>query len=160
METCLRIAIGRGVSSLPLMKSIWVRLGMSVLCALVLGAAGCGGEKAAKVDLAAQLGQLSGDVDTKVGALAEIAKMGPGAASAVDKITPLLKDEDPLVRRTAAYTLGSIGPAAKAAVPQLKSMLQTTDRDQLTAVANALRAIEPSALPGLKVDNVATGPSE
>jgi HEAT repeat protein len=58
------------------------------------------------------------------------------------------------VRRTAAYALGAIGPAARAAVPDLKEMLNAADRDQLTAVANALRSIDPNAVPGLRVDNV------
>ena len=40
---------------------------------------GAGGEKAANVDLNAQLG-LSGDTDAKINALAEISKIGPGAA--------------------------------------------------------------------------------
>lgn len=132
-----------------------LRLGSALLVALglLLGLAGCG-EKAEKVDLGAQLSALAGDSDAKVAALAEISKLGTGAASAVPKITPLLKDEDAVVRRTAAYALGSIGPAAKAAVPDLKALLETTDRDQLTAVANALRAIDPSAVAGVKVENV------
>lgn len=126
----------------------------SCACAL-LGAAlltGCG-EKGPKVDLNAQLTGLAGDNDAKVNALAEIAKLGPDGASAVAKIIPLLKSDDPLVRRTAAYTLGTIGPGAKAAVPELKALLDSQDRDQLTAVANALRAIDPSAAPGLKIEN-------
>jgi len=127
----------------------------SLTAAAVLFLTGCGGEKAEKVDLNAQVSGLSGDVDAKVAALAEISKMGAEAASVVSKIQPLLKDEDATVRRTAAYVLGTIGPAAKAAVPDLKAMLDTQDRDQLTAVANALRAIEPTALPGMKVENTA-----
>src|SRR5262245_6455619 len=112
-----------------------------LIVSLVMILVGCGGETREKVDLSAQLPGLSGDTDAKVAALAEIAKLGPNAASAVDKIIPLLKDDDAIVRRTAAYTLGTIGAAAKAAVPELKAMLKTTDRDQLTAAANALNAI-------------------
>lgn len=116
---------------------------------------GCGGEKAEKVDLQAQVPGLSGDADTKINALAEIAKAGPEAASLVPQIQPLLKDEDAVVRRTAAYALGSIGPAAKAAVADLKALLETEDRDQLSSAANALRAIDPNSLPGLKIENTA-----
>lgn len=119
----------------------------------VLFSSGCG-EKAPQVDLDTQIGALSGDADTKIAALSEIARLGPGAAPAVDKVIPLLKDPDEIVRRTAAYALGSIGPAAKAAVPELKSMLNTGDRNQLTAVANALNAIETSTTGGGRIENV------
>lgn len=127
------------------------RSGACLLTALALLTTGCG-EATPKVDLTAQLAGLSGDTEAKANALAEISKLGPEAASAVPKIIPLLKDEDPIVRRTAAYTLGLIGPAAKAAVPDLKAMLQTDDRDQLTAVANALRSIDPASAPGGRID--------
>ena len=126
---------------------------MAVAAALVL--VGCGGETAEKVDLNSQVAGLTGDTDAKVAALAEIAKAGPGASGLVGQIQPLLKDEDAAVRRTAAYTLGSIGPAAKAAIPDLKALLETQDFDQMRAVGNAIRAIDPTAMPTVKVDNVA-----
>jgi HEAT repeat protein len=124
-----------------------------LLFALVLVLAGCG-EKAPQVDLNAQVAKLSGDADTKIAALAEIATLGPKAASAVPQVIPLLKDEDRIVRRTAAYALGSIGPDASAALPELKEMLNTTDREQMTVVANALRSIEPKENADLKLENV------
>lgn len=120
---------------------------------LCLAAAGCGGSKTENVDLAGELAKLSGDADAKVGALAKIAELGPGAKGAVEKLIPLLKDEDASVRRTAAYALGSIGPAAKAAIPELKALLQTTDKDQLTAAANAMSAIDPASVEGVKINN-------
>ncbi|MBX3747023.1 MAG: HEAT repeat domain-containing protein [Verrucomicrobiae bacterium] len=132
---------------------MWKRLAGALL-GVALMATGCG-EPVEKVDLNAQLGNLSGDADTKISALAEIAKMGAEAASAVPRIVPLLDDEDPIVRRTAAYTLGTIGPDAKAAVPKLREMMRTNDRDQATAVANALRAIEPATVGDLRIENVA-----
>jgi len=140
------------------MKLSLGRIGSALLIALGLCLAGCG-EKRENVDVNAQLAGLAGDADAKVAALAEISKAGPDAASAVSKIIPLLKDEDAVVRRTAAFALGAIGPAAKEAVPTLKEMMQTTDRDQLTAVANALRSIEPSAAGGVKIENVSGGES-
>lgn len=121
---------------------------------LLLLVTGCGGEKSPKVDLNAQFAALAGDADAKVTALAEISKLGPDAAAAVDKIIPLLKDEDAVVRRTAAFALGTIGPAAKAAVPELKGIHLSGDRDQMTAVINALRAIDPASVPGERLDNV------
>ncbi|HAB15171.1 MAG TPA: HEAT repeat domain-containing protein [Verrucomicrobiota bacterium] len=137
------------------MHSLGFRLISFASGLLLLIAAGCGdGSSKGAGNLTAALGQLSGDADTKVAGLAEIAQIGPAAATAVDKITPLLKDSDPIVRRTAAYALGEIGPAAKSALPTLKEMLNTTDRDQLTAVANALRAIDPKSLPDVKIENI------
>ncbi|MGE3312848.1 MAG: HEAT repeat domain-containing protein [Limisphaerales bacterium] len=128
-------------------------LGVALLTlALVTG---CGGEKAEKVDLDAQVAGLSGDSDAKIAALAEISKAGPAAVGLLSKVQPLLKDEDPTVQRTAVFALGTMGPAAKAAVPELKALLTTEDRDLLTAAANALRAIDPTALPGFKVENTA-----
>jgi HEAT repeat protein len=138
------------------MISHTLRLVSALLIGLTLLTTGCGGEKVEKVDLSAQLAVLSadGDADNKIAALAEIAKLGNGASSAVDTILPLLKDPDPVMRRTAAFALGSIGPASKAAVPELKAMLQTDDRNQLSAAVNALRAIDPSAVEGVKIKNV------
>ena len=117
--------------------------------------AGCG-SKTSTADWEEEKKRLSpsGDSETKIMALSEIATRGSEGAKAVNDMIQLLRDEDPVVRRTAAYALGTIGPAAKAAVPTLKEMLQTTDKDQLTAAGNALQAIDPAAIPGLKIENV------
>ncbi len=106
------------------------------------------------MDLSAKLAGLAGDADAKAIALGEIAQLGPEAAPAIPKIIPLLKDPDPLVRRNAAYVLEMIGPAAKVAIPDLKAMLDTDIREQMTVVVNALRAIDPAAVAGVKVENV------
>jgi len=140
------------------MHTIVLRRILTPVLAIVLGViiSGCGGdtEKKDHVDVGAQVAGLAGDADAKVNALAEIAKAGPDAKGVVDKVIPLLKDEDAIVRRTAAYALGSIGPAAKAAIPDLKAMLDTTDRDQMTAVGNAIRAIDPASAPAGRLENV------
>jgi HEAT repeat protein len=138
---------------LPHMNSPVFRIGLALAFGFSLMLAGCG-EKTAKVDLNAQVSKLSGDTDAKVDGLAQLATLGAEAAPAISQILPLLKDEDRIVRRTAAYALGSIGPAAKAAVPDLKQMLQTDDREQVTVVANALRSIEPEANTDLRLENV------
>jgi HEAT repeat protein len=135
------------------MNSPVFRIGLALALGFTLTFAGCG-EKTEKVDLNAQLTKLAGDVDAKIDGLAQIAIVGPEAKSAVSQIIPLLKDEDRIVRRTAAYALGSIGPDAKAAVPDLKQMLQTDDREQATVVANALRSIEPEENADLRLENV------
>ena len=119
--------------------------------------AGCGGEDGnpgpKKVDVAAQVAALSGNGDAKSGALAELAAGGPNSAAAAPQIIPLLKDEDPVVRRLAAYALGQIGPAAKAALADLKTLLADNDRNVVTAAVNAIRAIDPKSAPGETIPN-------
>lgn len=129
-----------------------------LLLAVLLGLSltvlpGCG-QSGSKADLNAELGKLGGDADTKVNALNEISQLGEKAAPAVPKIMELLKDPDPVVKRTAAFTLGSIGPKAKAAIPALKEILNNSnDRDTLTATVNAIRAIDEKAVEGVRVEN-------
>ncbi len=106
-----------------------------------------------KVDVSAQVGQLKGNADAKANALTELAAGGPNSASAVNDIIPLLKDEDHVVRRLAAYALCQIGPAAKAAVPALKELMNDPDSSTGTTALNALHAIEPAAVEGVKVIN-------
>lgn len=131
-----------------------LRRSAALLLGLSLLLTGCGGEKAPKVDLNAKLAALeTGDADAKAIALGEIAQLGPDAAPAIPKLLPLLKDPDNIVRRNAAYVLGQIGPAAKAAIPELKAMMQTDNREQMTVVGNALRAIDPSTMSGVKIEN-------
>ena len=120
---------------------------LALLC-LVLGAGtlGCNqsGEPPQKVDVAAQVAGLKGNDDAKAAALTELAAGGKNSAAAVDEIIPLLKSEDPVIRRLAAYALGQIGPSAKAALPGLTAMLQDDDRSAVTAALNAIRAIDTS----------------
>lgn len=118
--------------------------------------AGCGGEGGPapkKVDVTAQVAALKGNGDAKASALSELAAGGPNSSAAVNDILPLLKDEDPVVRRLAAYALGQIGPSAKAAIPGLTAMLQDNDSNAVTAALNAIRAIDPSKAPGEAMPN-------
>ncbi len=118
---------------------------------------GCGGDSrdaAKKVDVAAQVAALKGNADAKEAALTELASGGKNSAAAVNDILPLLKDEDAVVRRLAAYALGQIGPAAKAAIPGLKAMLTETDINSVTAAVNAINSIDPTANDGIKIQNV------
>ena len=127
-----------------------------MLAAAWLLVAGCsqeGNPSPKKVDVSAQVSALKGNADAKANALAELAAGGPNAASAATDVIPLLKDEDPVVRRLAAYALGQMGPAAKAALPELTARLQDNDRNVVTAVMNAIRAIDPSKVPGEAVPN-------
>jgi HEAT repeat protein len=137
----------------PLMKS-----GILCIAGVSLGLllAGCGSEGGVapkKVDVAAQVAALKTNGDAKAGALSELAAGGPNSAAAVNDILPLLKDEDPVVRRLAAYALGQIGPAAKAAIPGLTALLQDNDSNAVTAAVNAIRAIDPSKAPSEAIPN-------
>lgn len=106
------------------------------------------------VDVSAQVAQLKGGTDAQANALSELAAGGPKSASAVKDIIPLLKSEDTVIRRLAAYTLCQIGPAAKAALPDLKALMQDADISTATTAINAMNAIDPSSTEGVKVLNV------
>jgi len=125
-----------------------VRLPVLALAAAAsLLCTGCGEEgnpKPKKIDVSAQVAALKGNADAKGNALAELAAGGPNSVAAAPQVIPLLKDEDPVIRRLAAYALGQMGPDAKAALPDLKALLQDNDRNVITAAMNALRAIQPS----------------
>ena len=115
-----------------------------LLGVLVAFASGCG--KNEEVNVSAQFHALkTGDRDTRYNACVDLARAGPGAASAVPDLLPLLKDPDAEIRRVAAYALTEIGPKARAAIPALKELLK--DRDPFVAVQalNALRSIDPKS---------------
>jgi hypothetical protein len=124
------------------------------LCGLLVG---CGGDESGprpkKVDVSAQVAALKGNGDAKANALSELAAGGANSAAATPQIIPLLKDEDPVVRRLAAYAIGQIGPAAKAALPDLKALLQDNDRNVVTAAVNAIRAVDPKNAPADAMPN-------
>lgn len=130
--------------------------GLLLMVSLVLssGCGGGGGDTTKKVDVAAQVAALKGNSDAKEAALTELAAGGKNSTAAVNDIIPLLKDEDAVVRRLAAYALGQIGSAAKAAIPNLKAMLTETDINSVTAAVNAINSIDPSANDGVKIQNV------
>jgi HEAT repeat protein len=112
------------------------------------------------VDVTAKIEQLkSPDVDARVQAATDLATAGPKAAPAVSALIVALKDSDPLVRRLSAYALGEIGPNAKEAIPALKEAMQAGDRDMITSSINAIRAIDPSAMPEGNISNILTPPT-
>ena len=130
---------------LPVMLGLWL--------------VGCGSEEgveAKKIDVAAQITGLKGDLDAKTAALAELAAGGPNAAPAVTEITALLKDPDPVVRRLAAYALSQVGTGAKSAKDALKEAMQDSDSTVVMAAVNALRVIDPASVKDAKVENVMT----
>jgi hypothetical protein len=145
-----------GPDTLLFMISRMARQGTIAAVSFLLLTAGCGkSEDAAKaVDVTAQVAQLKGGTDAQANALSELAAGGPKSASAVKDIIPLLKSDDTVIRRLAAYALCQIGPAAKAAVPDLKALMQDPDTSTATTAINALNAIDPSASEGIKVLNV------
>ena len=122
-----------------------------IVASLLVGAliAGCGQRDevaAKKVDVAAEVAKLKGDADATSAALTELAAGGKNSTKAVDDIIPLLKDEDHVVRRLAAFALGQIGPAAKAAVPALKPLMDESDQSTVTTAINAINAIAPGSI--------------
>lgn len=80
-----------------------------------------------------------------VGAVRAIAEFGLAAGDAVPKLTALLDDPDPTVRRNAARTLGRIGDAAKSAIPALTARLADPDPPVRQYAARALGWIGPAA---------------
>ncbi len=129
------------------------RLSCLFLVAASLGLSGCG-EKAPKVDVNAQIAALaSTTAEGKQDALTELAKAGPAAAPALSKLIPMLKDQDAVTRRLAAYAIGQIGPAAKSALPALNEAMNGADRDFSTSLVNAIRSVEGKG--GAAVPNVA-----
>lgn len=135
------LVLHRSASSVVRLPVLALAVAASLLCT------GCGEEgnpQPKKIDVSAQVAALKGNADAKGNALAELAAGGPNSVAAAPQVIPLLKDEDPVIRRLAAYALGQMGPDAKAALPDLKALLQDNDRNVVTAAMNALRAIQPS----------------
>lgn len=54
-----------------------------------------------------------------------IGKMGPAAKEAVPKLSNMLKESDPTIKRAALEALGQMGPAASFALPRLREMLRS-----------------------------------
>jgi len=133
---------------------VWWTLGAVVLALAVSGCGDRSSESRVKVDLAVQLQKLKGSTDEKAAALTELATAGPGAAAAVNDLIPLLKHEDYVVRQLTAYALGKIGPAAKSALPALKAAMTDSQVSVVTALNNAIIAIDPANAPTGKVSNV------
>ena len=107
------------------------------------------------VDVSAQTEQLkSPEVNARADAASALALAGPKAAPAIPALIEALKDSDPLVRRLSAYALGQIGPAAKEAIQPLTTAMQQGEREMITASMNAIRAIDPTALPEGNIPNI------
>jgi HEAT repeat protein len=97
---------------------------------------------------AAIVGLKSGDKEKMISACTELGQAREYAAPAVDDLIAALKNDDPLVRRLAAYALGQIGPKAIKAVPALKQTMESdSDITVMPACVNALRAIDPKSAP-------------
>jgi HEAT repeat protein len=140
------------------LSSLWA---LACSAALLLGVIGCskqGGQQYRRdVDVNAMIQQLQdSDSQVRVQACVALSEAGPYAEAAVPALTEALKDRDPLVQRLAAYALGNIGPKAASAIPELKNLLGAGEQDLLTSAINAIRSIDPTALPDASVPNVAT----
>lgn len=69
----------------------------------------------------------------------------PVASLTTPEMTKMLKDDDPVIRRTAAKALGRFGPAASKnlAVPALQEALKDADEETRQAAEEALQLIGP-----------------
>ena len=70
---------------------------------------------------------------------------GARAPTALHRLLPLLRDESPYARITAAVAIGRLGAQAKGSVPQLMDALGDEVIDVQIAAAEALAAIGPDA---------------
>lgn len=84
-------------------------------------------------------------------ALSGVARIGPPAKEAVTRLIEFLDAPQPHMRRGAVYALGRIGPEAAAALPALTSGF--TDERSQPELAQAIRQIDPSALPSTPSQN-------
>ena len=69
--------------------------------------------------------------------------------SLVSGTLPELKYRNSFHQRQAIRTLGEIGPPAKEAIPELKALLNSDDNDTREAAVEALKRIDPSAVPAV-----------
>lgn len=123
---------------------------LSLPCVLLLAALLVGCSKSTdvpadkSVNVQAQIAALkSQDKNAVYDACSELGKAGPLAAPAVKDLVRLLKDDDALTRRLAAYALARIGPAAKEALPALEELRSDSDREVSQQAESALKAIDP-----------------
>jgi HEAT repeat protein len=82
-------------------------------------------------------------------AAADLGRLGPDAAPAVDDLAVLLRDDDVRVRTAATLTLGLMGPAAEAAVPGLIRVLAGPHLILSRLAAQSLSRIGLAAVPSL-----------
>jgi len=74
-------------------------------------------------------------------AMEVLAKMGPAAAPAVDRLIDALDERDPDDRVAAAWALSQIGPPAKKAIEPMKALLDDDDPRRVAAAAEAIAAL-------------------
>jgi HEAT repeat protein len=75
----------------------------------------------------------------------ELGRLGPESKLAVEDLVSLFRDPElgPEYKKVAADSLGNIGLGAKVAIPVLREALQDQDYGVRTAVADALKKIQP-----------------
>ncbi|MBI3465491.1 MAG: HEAT repeat domain-containing protein [Planctomycetes bacterium] len=78
-------------------------------------------------------------------AAAALGRIGPAAKPAVAALLPLLKDENPAVRREVLLALGAIGPPAESVLDSAVSLLDDPDPKVRTAAAYVLGKLGPAA---------------
>jgi len=97
----------------------------------------------------AALGALADDaIETRLAALALIAKVHPEPGAAARRIAQLVDDPDPRMQRAAAGTLGGLGVGREDVMRTLRRAAESSDGSLRRAAARSLRQLEgamPSA---------------
>jgi HEAT repeat protein len=105
----------------------------------------------AQEDAAVLARQLdASDVETRLNACRELARLGVKAHVAVPQLTKALQAGDAAQQRLAALALASVGPAAADAVPALAERLTADDAQVRAAAAYALGKLGPAAQAAVK----------
>lgn len=94
-------------------------------------------------ELARQL--ESSDVQARIDACQELARLGPKAEAAVSQLVAAVESSHPQLQRNAALALAELGTAAAPAVTALAANLSNTDADVRAYSAYALGSIGPAA---------------
>jgi len=92
---------------------------------------------------AAVAGLAEGDIESRLAALALIAKVHPSAAVAAPHIVTLLDDADPRMQRAAAATLGSLGVSSGEVIDALHRAAASSDPSLQRAAERSLRLLRP-----------------
>jgi HEAT repeat protein len=92
---------------------------------------------------AAIAGLAEGDIESRLAALAFIAKVHPSAAVAAPHIVAMVEDADPRMQRAAAGTLGGLGVSAGEVIDALRRAAASPDPSLRRAAERSLRLLRP-----------------
>ncbi len=110
---------------------------------ILVTAAGCGGDSTSQLIAKSK----ARDAGTRLRAVRALPQHREDAAEIVPALIEALQDEEPEVRRSAAFGLGTFGEQAKDAVPALQAALNDPASEVRKAAGVALGYIDPSRFP-------------